>query len=190
MKKWQNLMQKIILTETSSKRVLINELQLHRFETVTGVVLPTEYKKYYQVFGSGMFGDLVSIHYLNSSLVTTSKKIVDIIKQQIEEYSSKNDSHDKKLLNWLDSILIFASDDRGNVAAWDLSSFDKLNVTYNIYWIHIEDFDDEIYKISSDFYEFVNDFCLGKKKFDFLPEYMRIKFCNNFTSYKAKPFIT
>ncbi|MFM2313367.1 MAG: hypothetical protein RLZZ04_2643 [Cyanobacteriota bacterium] len=47
---------------------------------------------------------------------------------------------------------------------------------------------DEIYKITSDFYEFVNDFCLGKKTFDFLPEYMRVEPCDSFTSYEVRSY--
>ncbi|MGL6338337.1 MAG: hypothetical protein ACRC80_04265, partial [Waterburya sp.] len=71
---------------------------------------------------------------------------------------------------------------------WDLTSFNKLNSSYDIYWIQIDNFDDEIFKIGSDFFDFINNFCLGKKMNDLLPEYMQIDFCSSFTSYKEEPF--
>lgn len=189
MQKWLNLLENIDLTKKSSERVIVSELQLSNFESETGIILPTEYKNYCQVFGSGRFGDIVSIYYLSPSLIEVSKRLVNlIVKPQIKKYPSKDKLSDRKLFNWLDRILIFASDDRGNVAAWDLKAFNESNNSYDIYWIQIDRFDDEIYKLGSDFFDFVNDFCLGKKSFDFLPGNMRIKPCNNFESYKAEPF--
>ncbi|MDJ0718447.1 MAG: SMI1/KNR4 family protein [Prochloraceae cyanobacterium] len=188
MQKWIDLLQNITLTEKASKLVIISQLQLFNFEAETGIILPAEYKNFCQIFGSGMFGDLVSIHYLSSSLVQASTKAIEIVKQQIKKYPSKNKLQDKKLINWLNSLLIFASDDRGNIAAWDLKSFDELKNTYDIYWIQIDDFNDKMYKITSNFFDFINNFCLGRKSFDFLPEYMRLEPCDSFTSYKAEPF--
>ncbi len=186
MQKWIDLLQNITLTEKASKLVIISQLQLFNFEAETGIILPAEYKNFCQIFGSGMFGDLVSIHYLSSSLVQASTKAIEIVKQQIKKYPSKNKLQDKKLINWLNSLLIFASDDRGNIAAWDLKSFDELKNNYDIYWIQIDDFNDEIYKITSDFFDFINDFCLGRKSFDCLPKYMRLEPCNSFTPYKCE----
>ena len=185
MQKWLYLLQNINLTEEVSEQVIVSQLQLSNFETKTGIILPSEYKNFCQVFGSGRFGDLVVIYYPSLYLIDNTKIIIDVIKQQINEHSSRDKLEDKKKINWLNHILVFGGDDRGNVAAWDLNSFDKLNKTYNIYWIQIDDFNDEIYKISSNFFDFINNFCLGKQSFDFLPEYMRIDPCNIFTSYKA-----
>ncbi|MEM7762235.1 MAG: hypothetical protein AAF298_29580 [Cyanobacteria bacterium P01_A01_bin.40] len=47
--------------------------------------------------------------------------------------------------------MVFNSDDRDNIATWDLESFERAKITYNIYWIQIEPFEDEIYKITSIF---------------------------------------
>lgn len=188
MQKWLNLIQDINILQASSKQLTVGQSEISNFEAKTGIILPDEYKNYYQVFGSGRFGDSVSIHYVSPYLVEVSKKFVELIKQEIKDYPSKNELRDRELINWLNSILIFGSDDRGNIAAWDLSSFDRSKNAYDIYWIRQEHFEDEIYKISSDFFEFVNDFCLGKQSFNFLPEYMRIEPCDSFTSYKAEPF--
>ncbi|MGL6341956.1 MAG: SMI1/KNR4 family protein [Waterburya sp.] len=188
MQKWLNLLQSITLTNAFSERVIISQSQLSNFEAETGIILPAEYKNYYQVFGSGMFGELVTIHYLSPSLVEVSKNLIALVKQQIKKYPSKDKSSERKLVSWLNHILIFASDERGNVAAWDLTSFNESNSSYDIYWIQIDDFDDEIYKIGSDFFDFINNFCLGKKINYLLSEYMRIKPCSSFTSYKAEPF--
>jgi hypothetical protein len=187
MQKWLDLLEDITLENKYSERVLISQLELSNFESETGIILPSEYKNYCQVFGSGRFGDPIRIHYLRPSSVGLSKRLIDlVVKPQIKEYPSKDKLIDRKLLHWLDYILIFASDDRGNIAAWDLKSFNQTDNSYDIYWIQIEYFDDEIYKIGSDFYDFINDFCLGKKSFDFLPEDMRIEPCDNFVSYKVE----
>jgi len=40
----------------------------------------------------------------------------------------------------------------------------------NIYWAKIDEFDDNLYKVGRDFFDFVRDFCLGMKAFELLPE--------------------
>ena len=185
MQKWLNLLQNINLTGEASRKAIVSQLQLSNFETETGIILPSEYKEFCQLFGSGRFGDLVVIYYPSVYLIENTKVTIDVIKRQMKRDTSRDNLEDRKKINWLNNLLVFGGDDRGNVAVWDLNSFDELNKTYNIYWIQIDDFHDEIYKISSNFFDFINNFCLGKKTFNFLPKYMRTLPCKNFASYKA-----
>ena len=172
MQKWYELLQKIIINDKFSKQNIFSSSQLADFEAITDIMLPQEYKYFCQIFGSGRFGDIVTIYTPSLSRFDRSKQLIDIVKQQIKEYPSKEKIKDEKLSNWLDSTLLIGDDDRGNIAVYDLASFDNSKKTYDIYWIQIDDFNDEIFKISSDFFDFVNDFCLGNKQYDFLPEYI------------------
>lgn len=187
MQEWNRLFQELNFTQPIYRREIVSKKELIEFEISTDIVLPSAYKNFCQVFGSGRFGNLIDIYYPNLCLINRTKIVFDVVKQQLKEYPSKDKLQDEKVINWFSNILIFGSDDRGNVAAWDLKSFDELNKTYDIYCIQVDDFNDEIYKIGSNFFDFVNNFCLGQQIFSFLPEYMIIEPCNSFTPYKAKP---
>jgi hypothetical protein len=99
-----DLLQNIILTKPSSELVILNQLQLSSFESETGIVLPEEYKNYFQVIGSGLLADLVKIYYPSPSLVESSKKLLDFVKKDIKIYPSKDKLSDRKLIDWLNHI--------------------------------------------------------------------------------------
>jgi hypothetical protein len=61
---WQELLEQVEVRGDVFE--LTSEADLLEFESLTGVILPSKYKEFCQVFGSGEFGnDLLSIHVVS-----------------------------------------------------------------------------------------------------------------------------
>jgi len=63
-----------------------------------------------------------------------------------------------------------------------LRSYKKPDDSYDIYWLHYDDFDGEVYQVGRDFFDFIHDFCLGRKSYSFLPESMQPEPCESLWS--------
>ena len=169
MQKWQKLLKILEVIRTSQAEIL-TEVDLSRVEIERHLILPTDYKDFCQTFGSGIFGDFIAIHCPSSQLFSRSNLAIKSIKEQIRKYPSKNTQWDRELESLLDSALMFGHDDRANIVFWDLRSYKSSDKSYDIYWAKVDEFDDNIYKVGRDFFDFVREFCLGIKAFEILPE--------------------
>lgn len=184
MQKWKTLFQQLEVIETSDGQAISSEEELFTFEMETGIILPSEYKDFCQVFGSGRFGDLVKIFCPSRDLLFESIESIKYLKEQVEKYPSKNRQWDRQIQTLLNSALMFGGDDRVNIALWDLRTYEESDKSYDIYWVKYDDFEDEIYRVGRIFFDFVHDFCLGRKSYKRLPKSMRPEPCNTFTRIK------
>ena len=89
MQKWQKLLNILEVIRSPQPEVL-TEAELRRMQTEMRLILPTDYKDFCQVFGSGIFGDFMAILCPSSYLSSRSNVAIKSIKEQIREYPSKN----------------------------------------------------------------------------------------------------
>lgn len=170
LERWQSLLNQLTIIQSPYGSEFWSLEKLNKFEDETGIILPVGYKEYCQIFGSGGFGDFVGIY---CPRIDFSKALLSSIKDEIVNFPDPQ--HEKmmsrqSLSALLDSGFVFAGESSGISIFWDLSSYDKLDKSYDIYWINGDFFDGKLYKIGRDFYEFVTNFCLGNKSFEILPK--------------------
>ena len=144
--------------------------EFDKFEDETGIIFPIGYKEFCQVFGTGCFGDFISIWCPNLNF---SNACLKAIKEEIQEFPDPQ--HEKmmskeSLISPLNSSFVFGREPSSISIFWHLASYSKLDKSCDIYWANSENFRGDIYKIGRDFYEFVTEFCLGTKSYEILPQ--------------------
>lgn len=137
----------------------LNETQLKFFESKTGLILPQEYKNFFQVFGSGRFGlngfviecpDIQDIKgYLGNS-----EGILGACKNEFEGLVEIEELFDHAYLfgGGGDCVSFF----------FDLRTYNKQDQNYEIYGGGCDQ--KHISKIGRDFLAFVRDICIGKRE--------------------------
>ena len=187
MQKWQKLKQQLEIVDCGKE--IFTAQQLLNFETETNITLPLEYKKFYQVFGTGMFGEFIGISCPTPYWVKNSKQYLENIRNEIKylypEEHGKNNMKAESVLNLIDSVFVFGDDSGSFISLWDLRTYREVDKSYDIYWINWDSFSGDIYKVGRDFYEFVKYFCLGTRAFEILPKSIRPEpdfIYNTFTS--------
>jgi len=168
--RWQSLLNQIEIIETPYGSEIWTQEELEFFENETGIIFPVGYKEFCQVFGTGCFGNLISIYCPNLNLSNTFLRgIKDDITGSPEPEHEKRMSRES-LINLLDSGFIFGSEPSSISIFWDMNSYHESDQGCDIYWANTEDFSGDIYQIGRDFYEFITEFCLGTKSYEILPQ--------------------
>lgn len=168
---WESLLNEVEIIQIPNYGSEFWSLQeLDKFEDETGIIFPIGYKEFCQVFGTGCFGDFISIYcphidFSNALLKSIKDEIIEFPALEHEKMMSK-----ESLINLLDFGFVFGGESCGISIFWDFNSYDKLDRSYDIYWINGDCFSGDIYKIGRDFYEFVSAFCLGTKSYEILPQ--------------------
>lgn len=171
--KWYSLLAQMEIL--GNQKGTLNEETILTFEKETGIILPNEYKEFCQIFGGGTFGSFVSILRPSSHMLEMSSLTLYAIKTDFREYLWKKteDTSTKATERILDFALRFAEDYFSNyIAIWDLRTYNKLDQSYDIYWLKWDGFEGDIYYLGRSVFEFVRDFCLGMKSYEILPESM------------------
>ena len=171
LKQWQTLFAELEIVEQNPE--VFSEEEISRFEGENKVFLPTGYKEFCQIFGTGSFGDSIRIFCPNQSLVEYSELSLESISENIELFPSGRLDRDGSLQSLLKNSFVFGDDFGADIAAWDLRTYSNLDESYDIYWIDIDASDEDLYRVGRDFFQFVTNFCLGKGAYDFLPEEKR-----------------
>ena len=153
------------------------EEQLHSFEADNGIILPTEYKNFCKVFGSGVFG-----HYLTIYSPEFEQVYVNYLRMELEDSVGIEDSElgyrlrDGETLpveairRILDSAFIFGGASNAELFFWDLQTYDPHDESYDIYITRVEDFPG-IYLVGRNFLEFIQTFGRGNGSYGSLPEW-------------------
>lgn len=167
MQRWRSLLNSLEIVENKG-HCLSTEEQLIEFEARLGFVLPAAYKEFCQVFGGGTFGNFIDIWCPTSQDAAYNYK-TDTLRDSIEILSSASrESNDVASIQvLLDSAFIFGGND-SYTALWDLRTYREADQSYDIYWILSRIYPGEIHLVCRDFFEFVQDFCLGAKSYEFL----------------------
>jgi hypothetical protein len=185
---WQELLEQVEVRGDVFE--LTSEADLLEFESLTGVILPSKYKEFCQVFGSGEFGnDLLSIHVVSRDNLLSMVEWTSELKDNLDMDVYLDDLTMAKLdiiRNHLKSALIFGGNGKSQFCFWDLTTYNKLDDSYDIYLASWGSYD--CCRVGRDLFTFVQEFCLGKKPYDYLPEglrpddtsiFFRIRFSNN-----------
>lgn len=162
---WQKLFSQLEVIDPGSEICTREEIFL--FEDRNGIVLPSGYKEYSQVFGTGLFGYGMHVYAPTSYLIEYSKETLESFRETLVMFPSEDLQRDERLDSLFQSSLIFGDDSGAHVALWDLRTYGD-DENYDIYWVDIDLIDEE-YLIGRDFFEFISGFCLSKASYDFLP---------------------
>jgi SMI1-KNR4 cell-wall len=170
--KWQELFEQIDFSDHGKE--LCNASDFARFETDLGFIFPDDYKTYCQLFGTGLLGYAMHVYAPTPHLIEYSNGALELLKERVERFPSKNSERNKRLFSLFESSFIFADDSGVYVAMWDLRTYSEEDKSYEIYWIATDDPSGEDgYSLGRSFYEFVYGFCFGRLSYDFLPEDLR-----------------
>ena len=168
--RWQSLLNQLEIIETPYGSEFWSQDELDAFENEMRIVFPIGYKEFCQVFGTGCFGDFISIFcpnlkFSNICLEAIKNEIIDFPDPEHEKMMDR-----ESLIYLLDSAFVFGREPSANSIFWDLRSYQESDKSYDIYWANSDCFSGNIYKIGRDFYEFVSEFCLGTKSYEILPK--------------------
>lgn len=164
LEKWRKLLREIEVTlEINDEPLHLNEEQLLDFESQAGVMLPSGYKEFCQIFGRGGFcDDLVQwsidcpdLKDIEGHLISSA----DIIAAQKSSLSQCKNRDLVEVQRLLDSAYLFGMGP-SIILIFDLRTYSELDESYDIYAI---DDDGRFYKVGRDFFEFIRDFCMGTK---------------------------
>lgn len=180
--KWQTLFEEIEIIENQLGSEIWGKDEINTFEKNTGRILPNDYKMFCQIWGTGKFGNYMNIYCPSTAFsqvhLEAIKLDINAIKDNIEsysyiKYSKKGNVKFDVIEELINSSFVFGDNVNSDVVFWDLRTFKVRDKSYDIYITNSDCFDGVIYKIGRDFYEFVYDFCLGRKSFKILPKSMQ-----------------
>jgi hypothetical protein len=171
LQQWQALFGELEIVQQNPQ--ILNEEELSRFEAENNILLPTGYKEFCQTFGTGSFGNFIRIFCPDQDLVEYSNLSLEAIREEIESFPSGRPDRDSSFQSLLANSFVFGDDFGANIAVWDLRTYSVLDEGYDIYWIDIDASDEELYRVGRNFFEFVNNFCLGQDALDLLPQEKR-----------------
>jgi len=171
---WQDLLSQLDVIEEEGA-VVCNMAELNAFESKLGIILPEDYKTFCQVFGSGQFGDGMSIscisNYDEIMLNMLRSTLEDDFDTELDYRIARGESLETGAIQeLLDMALVFGGDGSTDVVLWDLRTYSPKDMSYDIYMSRIESFPG-VCKLGRSFTEFVETFCLGIKPFRHFPDW-------------------
>jgi SMI1 / KNR4 family (SUKH-1) len=165
---WRELLSALHVTEEEETEMFSDE-DLSNFELEFNVKLPSGYKHFCQIFGTGCVGSFLRIYCPSRNLVGSQEVLMGMA-EQLREYPSTDIKRDQNYIELLNSSLRFGDDFGSAILLWDLRTFSELDNSYDIYYAAWESpEDDDPILIGRDFFEFIQSFCLGKKAYESLP---------------------
>jgi SMI1-KNR4 cell-wall len=165
MEKWYELLKDASVKKT---QYLTSSDDLQAFEIDNNISLPEEYKGFCQVFGTGIFGNEISI-YCPPEIEWTHTVVARFARQlefleQTNQISIHRAEHIARLLK---NALIFGSTGSSDFFLWSLATENSDNCK-NIYMVNNDSFEcegGEIEIVSKSFYTFIKDIALKNEPF-------------------------
>ncbi|MEG3863741.1 SMI1/KNR4 family protein [Microcoleus sp. herbarium12] len=172
MQKWRSLLAHLEVFDEQGE--CLSEEEILEFETRNNIELPKDYKIFSQIFGSGVFGNMINIyspihsHYFHQyPLETIRYEITNRLWYPLEELEKNMNL--ESIVDLLKGAFVFGEDCAGYIAIFDLRTYSESDYSCDIYWVHCPEFDGGIYLVGRNFLEFVCNFCLGTKSYEVLP---------------------
>jgi len=142
-------------------------------ESELGKILPEFYKDFCLIFGSCQLGELFSIQCPTMLQVAATKGWQEATREGLYLLNPRMSSTDLKAeFKFINGLFWFGSDQGAYNAFFDLASYDGRDQSCDIYWISYSYEDNgELYNLGRDFFEIVDQYFLGDRFFDILPEH-------------------
>lgn len=160
LEKWKALLGRTEIIYEQTDHLWTQDLeQLLEYEKRTGVILPSEYKEFCQIFGSGWFTKN-SFEILCPDLTDEGRGPIsseDAISAIKESYPYPIEVHEL-----LDSSYIFGSGDGFIFFLFDLRTYSSIDKSYDIYIIDDER-NNSVHYLGRSFFEFIQEMCLGDR---------------------------
>jgi hypothetical protein len=166
--KWESLLATFTVIQQSG--LICSEAEIEQVEKELGFKFPAGYKEYCRIFGSGSFGQGDAPNFFRVYCPCRSPSSIDIrqtgynligLKLDLDASEPLEDSEKATILHrLLENGYAFGDTDISDRFIWDLTTYDKDDQSYDIYWIPDESVE-KIRLIGRDFFEFIDKFCLG-----------------------------
>jgi hypothetical protein len=178
LRKWEDLLAKL---KVAGSDTLPTEEEILAFEKATKIALPTGFKEYCLVFGSGLLSDEFRIccpcringqwdllDYGNFSLDAYKEAVKFEIEHGLAGHPALDLKRMKVLKAILNNSLPFADNRNAELFLWHLDSFSAMDNNYDIYRVPLDDLEQSAL-VGRDFFQFVSEFIYGTKVNDILP---------------------
>jgi hypothetical protein len=180
--RWLQLLETIEVIGDGFDKELLGEAEIAIVESELKQSLPVAYKEFCQILGTGMLAEFVRIFSPTKPFIAEGKYHLDYAIQRVEEFMTnyphlqrdRTVERDQWCIDLFKSAFVFGDYATGEyLLLWDLRTYRQEDESYDIYWVSrdMPEIDDPIL-IGRDFFEFVQDFCYGTKRFESLPESM------------------
>ena len=169
LEKWETLLASLTVVRKSD--LICSEAQIAQVEKELGFQLPAGYPEYCRVFGSGSLGqsdphpDFFRIYCpccppSSIDILRTGHRLIGLKLDLDASRPSGDEEKEKTAYRLLESGYAFGDTGRADSFMWDLTTYSEGDRSYDIYWAPDEGVE-EITLVGRDFFDFVNEFCLG-----------------------------
>jgi len=182
--RWRSLINRVHVV--GAKRSVCDAAGIARLESAFGLTLPVGYREFCDVFGSGELSGFIRIFCLcldedsvdNANFLRTTQECLGLdaleteLKWEIEHSERGHPAADRAQLLLFKEVLInafcFGNDPNANIYLWDLKSYSESDQSCDIYLVPSDDLG-KTTLLGRDFFEFIQDFCLGSQASKILP---------------------
>ena len=170
--KWKKLIQKLEILVGEGQETLDAET-LSATEAEYKIILPSDYKEFCQVLGSGELSDIARVCCPTKFFIKASERRVQEAIRDIERFG-ENLKRDQQYIEQLRSAFVFGESATGEyLIFWDLRTYQESDGNYDIYWANsVDPGGTDPVMLGRDFFNFIQNFCYGTEAFDLVPEYM------------------
>jgi hypothetical protein len=144
-----------------------NESDMAEFEAKHGIILPSEYKMFCQVFGPVTFGHDVHIGCTNLDIESDRDGFREIVSYEpFDKFDNVRREFSDKIRELIDHGMRFGGNANNESDFWfDLRTY-GLDESYDIYCVYTgEELD--LHKLPvRNFFDFIREYCLGTKLYE------------------------
>jgi hypothetical protein len=171
---WQELFDSLRILVDEPEWGVSTEDEIVAFEQRNNIVLPSDYRNFCKILGSGVASNWLEIYCPGCSLLTQSQEGLALTIDYIRQFPSENPETDQQKIDVLANSFTFADDAGSHFLLWDLRTYRDEDCSYDIYWAvwdspESEDLETDLRFVGRSFFEFVRDFCYGSRRTDLYP---------------------
>lgn len=186
--KWEQLKNNVEVTLQMTEGILpLNSSQIETFESQSKILLPLGYKEFCMVFGEGCFSapnTCINCPSTDINQINSNIEILDAYRSQIELFSNhENNLKDfSEILRLLDSSYYFGDTDGRALLIFDLRTYSNTDLSYDVYAL---DDDGNYFLLGRNFFEMIQDLCLGTKIYDGFPSLFPLNYTDYYQNKKT-----
>jgi hypothetical protein len=144
-----------------------NESGMTEFEAKHGIILPSEYKMFCQVFGPVTFGHDVNIGCTNLDIESDRDGFREIVSSEpFDKFDNVEREFSVKIRELIDHGMRFGGNSNNESDFWfDLRTY-GLDESYDIYCVYTGEELDLCKLPVRNFFDFIREYCLGTKLYE------------------------